>query len=95
MKIKSISQGEANDSLNAESSSHSDGVAIEESRMMITSGDPQPCCSKRMDATEVSEEHGPPRKVQKVKRSRKSGKLHKLIARAIDCKAVAFFSKSV
>ena len=61
--------------------------------MMITSGDPQPCCSKRMDATEFSEEHGPPRKVQKVKRSRKSGKLHKLIARAIDCKTVAFFLK--
>ena len=61
--------------------------------MMITSGDPQPCCSKRMDATEFSEEHGPPRKVQKGKRSRKSGKLHKLTARAIDCKTVAFFLK--
>ena len=70
LKIKSISQGEANDTLNAESSSHSDGVATAESRIMITSGDPQPCCSKRMDATEFSEEHGPPRKVQKVKRSR-------------------------
>ena len=67
LKIKSINQGEANDALNAESSSHSDGVATAESRIMITSGDPQ--SSKRMDATEFSEEHGPPRKVHKVKRS--------------------------
>ena len=51
----------------AESSSHLDGVATAESRIMITSGDPQP--PKRMDATEFSEEYGAPRKVQKVKRS--------------------------
>ena len=48
-KMKSIRQEEANNPLNAESSSQSDDETAESKK---STTDPQPCCSKSLDALE-------------------------------------------
>ena len=68
--MKSIRQKEANDPLNAESSSQSDEETAESKK---STTDPQPCCSKSLDALESdSGEPAIPPKARKVEKSSQS-----------------------
>ena len=69
-KMKSIRQEEANDPPNAESSSQSDDETAQSKK---STTDPQPCCSKSLDALESdSGEPAIPPKARKVEKSSQS-----------------------
>ena len=88
--MKSIRQKEANDPLNAESSTQSDDETAESKK---STTDPQPCCSKSLDAlaSDSGEPAIPPKarkveksfqsKAEKRKRSATTNKFKKLTAR--------------